>query len=99
MAYFLKQTSLKGRTYLAIYESFYSREKKGTAHKTFKSLGSIETHKANGMGDSVAIFQKEADDLNRKQHYEAERMIANKSPLLHLGYLPLKSIMEKQANM
>ena len=32
MAYFLKQTPLKGRTYLAIYESFYSHEKKGTAH-------------------------------------------------------------------
>jgi hypothetical protein len=52
VAYFLKRTKLKGRTYLAIYESFYSREKKGTAHKTFKSLGSIETHKAEGMKDS-----------------------------------------------
>jgi len=95
VAYFLKQTPLKGRTYLAIYESFYSREKKGTAHKAFKSLGSIETHKANGMEDPVVIFQKEVDELNRKQHREAERMISNKSPLLHLGYFPLKSIMEK----
>ena len=95
MAYFLKQTKLKGRTYLAIYESFYSREKKGTAHKSFKSLGSVETHKANGMDDPIAVFQKEVDELNRNQHCEAERTISSKSPLLHLGYFPLKSIMDK----
>lgn len=29
MAYFLKKTKLKNRTYLAIYESFYSHEKRG----------------------------------------------------------------------
>jgi transposase len=95
MAYFLKQSTLKGRTYLAIVESFYSRNKKGTAHKTFKSLGSVETHKANGMEDPVAAFQKEVDTLNQTQRSEAVRMISNKSPLLHLGYFPLKSIMEK----
>ena len=43
MAYFLKKTKLKNRTYLAIYESFYSPSKKETAHKCFKSLGSVET--------------------------------------------------------
>ena len=95
VAYFLKQSMLKGRTYLAIVESFYKREKKGTAHRTFKSLGSIETHKANGMEDPVSVFQKEVEELNRKAHCEAERMISSKSPLLHLGYFPLKSIMEK----
>jgi len=95
LAYFLKQSTLKGRTYLAIVESFYSQEKKGTAHKTFKSLGSIETCKANGMEDPVAAFQKEVDELNRKRRYEGEKMISGKSPLLHLGYFPLKSIMEK----
>lgn len=95
MAYFLKQTTLNGRTYLAIYESYYNREKKGTSHKTFKSLGSIETHKAKGMDDPVSFYQKEVDNLNRKQHVEAERVISNKSPLYHLGYFPLKSIMEK----
>jgi len=95
VAYFLKQAPLKGRTYLAIVESFYSREKKGTAHRTFKSLSSIETHKANGMEDPVAVFQKEVDELNRKQRSETERTISSKSPLLHLGYFPLKSIIEK----
>ena len=55
MAYFLKKTKLKNRTYLAIYESFYSHEKKGTAHKCYKSLGSVETLTAGGMADPVKV--------------------------------------------
>jgi len=43
MAYYLKKTKLNGRTYLSIDESFYSHDKKGTAHKCYKSLGSVET--------------------------------------------------------
>jgi transposase len=95
LAYFLKQTPLKGRTYLAIYESFYSHDKKGTAHKCFKSLGSIETHKANGMSDPVTYYQKEVDALNQERSDAGARKISNVSPLLHLGYFPLKSIMDK----
>jgi len=95
MAYFLKQSTLKGRTYLAIVESFYSNKKKGAAHKTFKSLGSIETHKANGMDDPVAVFQKEVDELNHKRNADKVRTITSVSPLRHLGYFPLKCILGK----
>jgi hypothetical protein len=95
MAYFLKKATLKGRTYLSIVESFYSSEKKGAAHKTFKSLGSIETHKANGIDDPVAVFQKEVDELNRKRSAENVRTISSISPLRHLGYFPIKSIANK----
>ena len=95
MAYFLKQTPLKGRTYLSIVESFYSPEKKGTAHKAFKSLGSVETHQANGMSNPVAVYQREVDELNRQRKSERIKVIGSKSPLLHLGYFPLKSILEK----
>jgi len=95
MAYFLKQTTLKGRTYLAIYESFYSHDKKGTAHKCFKSLGSIETLKANGITDPVSYHQKEVDALNLKRNEDGVRKISRTSALLHLGYFPLKSIMCK----
>ncbi len=42
MAYYLKKTKLKSRTYLSIDESLYCHDKKGTAHKCFKSLGSVE---------------------------------------------------------
>lgn len=95
MAYFLKKTPLKNRTYLAIYESFYSHDKKGTAHKCYKSLGSIETLKATGLDDPIAFYQREVDELNKKRKDDGVRKISDKSPLLHLGYFPLKSIMEK----
>ena len=95
MAYFLKKTPLKGRTYLAIYESFYNHNKKGTAHRCFKSLGSVETLKANGMSDPISFYQKEVDDLNRKRSDEGVKKISDKSPLFYLGYFPLKCIMDK----
>lgn len=95
MAYFLKKTKQKNRTYLAIYESFYSHDKKGTAHKCYKSLGSVETLKEKGMEDPVAHFQKEVDELNQKRNEAGVRKISDQSPFLQLGYFPLKGIMEK----
>ncbi len=95
MAYFLKKTKQKNRTYLAIYQSFYSHEKKGTAHKCYKSLGSIETLMANGMVDPIAHFQAEVDTLNRTQKEDSGQRISAVSPLRYLGYFPLKSIMDK----
>ena len=95
MAYFLKQTPQKNRTYLAIYESFYNHEKKGTAHRSIKALGSIESNKANGIVDPISYYQAEVDTLNKKRSDEGIRKISDKSPLLHLGYFPLKSIMDK----
>lgn len=95
MAYFLKKTKLKNRTYLAIYESFYSHDKKGTAHKCYKSLGSVETLIAGGMEDPIAHFQAEVDALNKLKKEAGTRKISAVSPLLYLGYFPLKSIMDK----
>lgn len=95
MAYYLKKTKLKGRTYLSIDESFYSHDKKGTAHKCFKSLGSIETLMSNGIEDPVAHFQKEVDELNRVKSEDGIKKISDKSPSCYLGYFPLKSILDK----
>jgi len=95
MAYYLKKTKLKGRTYLSIDESFYSHEKKGTAHKCFKSIGSVETHMKNGIEDPISHFQKEVDALNQERTAEGVRKISCKSPNLYLGYFPLKSILDK----
>lgn len=95
MAYFLKKTKLKNRTYLAIYESFYSHDKKGTAHKCYKSLGSVETLIAGGMDDPIAHFQAEVDELNKAKKEAGIRKISAVSPLLYLGYFPLKSILDK----
>lgn len=95
MAYYLKKTKLKGRTYLSIDESFYSHEKKGTAHKCYQSLGSVETWQQKGLIDPISHFQKEVDELNQKKNMEGVRKISDISPTLYLGYFPLKSILEK----
>jgi transposase len=95
MAYFLKKSKLKNRTYLAIVESFYNHEKKGTAHKTFKSLGSIETWMENGIEDPVMHFQKEVDLLNHEKEEAGIRKIADVSPILFLGYFPLHNILDR----
>ena len=95
MAYFLKKATLKGRTYLSICESFYQSSKKGTAHKTYKSLGSVETWKEKGISDPVSYFQQEVDSLNQQRKSEEVRKISDVSPNRFLGYFPLKSIMDK----
>jgi transposase len=95
MAYYLKKTKLKGRTYLSIDESFYSHDRKGTAHKCFKSLGSVETWKEKGIEDPIAHFQKEVDALNQERAAAGVRKISDKSPNLYMGYFPFKSILDK----
>jgi len=95
MAFYLKKTKLKGRTYLSIDESFYSHAKKGTAHKCYKSLGSVETWIQKGIPDPIAHFQKEVDSLNLEKADAGVRKISDVSPIQYLGYFPLKSILEK----
>lgn len=95
MAFYLKKTKLKGRTYLSIDESFYNHEKKGTCHKCYKSLGSVETWISKGMDDPVAHFQKEVDILNMQKAEQNVPKISDHSPVLYLGYFPLKALLEK----
>ena len=95
MAYYLKKTKLKGRTYLSIDESFYNHEKKGTSHRCYQSLGSVETWQSKGMADPIAHFQKEVDALNQQHSQSSVRKISDHSPLLSLGYFPLKAILTR----
>lgn len=95
MAFYLKKTKLKGRTYLSIDESFYSHEKKGTAHRCYKSLGSVETWIANGIDDPISHFQQEVDSLNLEHSQKSVRKISDVSPILYLGYFPLKAVLDK----
>jgi len=95
MAFFLKKTKQKNKTYLAIYESFYHQGKKETAHKCHESLGSIETLIKKGVSEPIAYCQKKVDDLNKEKKEASVRKISNHSPVLCLGYFPLKNILEK----
>ena len=67
MAYFLKVTKQQSRTYLSIYESFYSPETKGTKHRSYRSLGNIQKLIDSGIDDPIAYFQKEVDRLNAQR--------------------------------
>jgi len=95
VAYFLKKTTLKGRTYLSIVDSFYSHKKKGTAHKTYQSLGSVETNIENGIEDPIEHFQKVVDELNRQRELEGVKKISKVTIKRKLGYFPLKAVMNK----
>ena len=95
MAYYLKKTKMKGRTYLSIDESFYSHQKKGTAHRVYKSLSSVETLRKKGIEDPIAFYQAEVDRLNAERKEAGVPKISEVSPSLYVGYFPLKSIMEK----
>lgn len=95
MAFFLKKAKQHNRTYLAIYESFYSNDTKGTKHRCFKSLGSLESLIDKGIPDPISYYQKEVDTLNHKKNKESIKTITNVSPELYLGYFPYASLMNK----
>ena len=62
MAFFLKKSTLKGRT-CSIVESYYSPQKHGGAHRTYKSLASVKLGKPKVS--MISYFQKEVDELNK----------------------------------
>ena len=95
MAYFLKQTPNGKRVYLSIVDSHYSNTKKGTAHRVYKSLRSIEYWKEKGIEDPIAHFQKEVDELNAKKEKEKVKEISDMSPQRYLGYFLAKAILDK----
>lgn len=96
MAYFLKKAKLKGRTYLSIVESYYSHEKRGAAHRTYKSLSSVETWKAKGIDDPVAHFQKEVDKLNEEAKDKKVIKISDRTPKMSLGYFPFVLVLRQE---
>ena len=67
MAYFLKIQNQANNTYLAIYESFYSPDSKGTKHRCFKSLGSVTKLIRDGIDDPIAYYKAEVERMNAKQ--------------------------------
>lgn len=95
MAYFLKKLSSKGRTYLSICESFYDPKRKGTAHRTYKSLSSVESLKENGIIDPIAYYQEEVNRLNNERKLKEVELISESSPVRYIGYFLCKAILEK----
>lgn len=99
MAYFLKVSKQQTRTYLAIYESFYSPDVKGTKHRSVKNLGNINKLIEAGIDDPISYYQKEVDKMNAEKKREKEvqkktqKLISDISPEKYLGYFPLANIL------
>ena len=99
MAYFLKVSKQQTRTYLAIYESFYSPDVKGTKHRSVKNLGNINKLIDAGIDDPISFYQKEVDRMNAEKKKEKEvqkkndKLISDISPEKYLGYFPLTNIL------
>ena len=95
MAYFLKIQKQSGNTYLAIYESFYSPDSKGTKHRCFKSLGSVSKLIDSGIEDPVSFYKDEVKRMNEERSSASVKLISSVSPEKYLGYFPLKALMDK----
>lgn len=99
MGYFLKKSNLKKGTYLQIYESYYDPQRKGGAHRSYKTLGYVDELIASGISDPVAFYKAEVDMLNQqlslKHTKETERQISDESPEKLLGYFPIKNINDR----
>ena len=98
MAYFLKVSKQQNRTYLAIYESFYSPESKGTKHTCYQNLGNIEKLKKQGIEDPIAYYKEEVARLNEERKIDIskkkeQKQITEISPERYLGYFPLANVL------
>lgn len=84
MAYFLKVSKQQTRTYLAIYESFYSPDVKGTKHRSVKNLGNINKLIDAGIDDPISFYQKEVDRMNAEKKKKSKRKPKNLFPIFLL---------------
>lgn len=99
MAYFLKKSKQHNRTYLAIYESFYSPDSNDTRQKCIQSLGSVESLKENGIEDPINFYKKQIAIMNEERKSRNankkfnQKLISDVSPEKYLGYFPLCNIL------
>ena len=95
MAFSLKNLLLKVVPIFPSLKVITPLKKHGGAHRTYKSLASVETWKAKGIDDPIAYFQKEVDELNKNNKNKNSLKISDHSPELYLGYFPFISMMNK----
>lgn len=99
MAYFLKVSKQQSRTYLSIYESFYSPDVKGTKHRSIKTIGNLDKLIESGIEDPIAFYKEEVKKMNEELKKEKEnkkakeKLIDELSPERFLGYFPLSHIL------
>ena len=57
--------NIESRRYLQIYESFYDKGKKTTAHKSYKALGYEDKLIESGIDDPISYYKAEVDRFFR----------------------------------
>ena len=60
MAYFLKKQRQNNKTYLHIYESYYSPETKNTKHRFIKAMSTFEALKEKGSKIRSPIVKRKS---------------------------------------
>ena len=95
MAYFLKQTKVRGRVYLQISETVYNKQTKKSSNRCYKKLGYLDDLTSDKTPDPVAYYKEEAKKLNGKRNKELEEMKARKigeDPTRNFGYFIVKDL-------
>ena len=95
MAYFLKQTKVRGRVYLQISETVYNKQTKKSSNRCYKKLGYLDDLTGDETPDPVAYYKEEAKKLNGKRNKELEEMKARKigeDPTRNFGYFIVKDL-------
>lgn len=100
MSYYIKKTNLKNGLYLQIYEGHHDSVKGRTVSTLYRKLGYLEALKDSGIEDPVGHFQKEVDELNRKQRLErmqrktSQVLVGKDSLEKNIGYSLAKAVLD-----
>jgi len=95
MAYFLKQTKVRGRVYLQISETVYNKKTKKSSNRCYRKLGYLDDLTSDKIPDPVSYYKKEAKKLNDKRNKELEEMKVRKigeDPTRNFGYFIVKDL-------
>ena len=99
MAYFLRKFNRSRGLYLQICESFRSPDKKNAVQKSVLVPGYVCDLQAKGIPDPVAYYSQLVKEMNdaRNEILQENKTpkISSVSPVRHLGYFPVKAILNR----
>ena len=88
MAYFLKKNVKKYKTYYSIANSFYDGKRGHTVHETYKSYGTGNKLKEEGVEDIVKYLEDEVNKLNFSRRQKETEEISDVAPFKYAGLDP-----------
>lgn len=73
MSYFLKKTTVKGRVFLQISQSFYDPQKKTSSNRVYEKIGYLDKLLEQGIKDPIATYTKKIAKLNKERNEKLEQ--------------------------